>query len=149
MEDDGFIQLLHGAVQHFWFILTCEYHQDGAEQQVDGRLPPLWHASHNWWYQNLCWNVKLQGEGDENTKAVQQLHSLVCPGNSEQGRKGKRREKGRKEEKKKKQKERNVRKTTTDFVSRWAAMKKQTKILHGKCCIARLHRKPLIIYQFV
>lgn len=38
---------------------TCEDDQDGSEQQVDGFLPPLWHASHNWWYENLCWDVEL------------------------------------------------------------------------------------------
>lgn len=61
------------------FKLTCEDDQDGAEQQVDGSLPPLRHTSHDRRDEDLCRDVELQGEGDEDPKTVQQLHSLVRP----------------------------------------------------------------------
>ncbi len=65
------------------FGLTCDDDQDGAEQQVDGSLPPRRNTSQDGRNKNLCWNVELQGEGDENTETVQQLHGLVRPANSD------------------------------------------------------------------
>lgn len=69
-----------------WVLLTREDDQDGAKQQVDGRLPPLWHASYDWWYEDLRRDVELQGVSDEDAEAVEQLHGLVRPGDGERGK---------------------------------------------------------------
>lgn len=66
-------------------LLTREDDHDWAEQQVDGRLPPLWHALHHGRDEDLCGDVELQGEGNEDTEAVEQLHDLVRPGKRQRG----------------------------------------------------------------
>lgn len=61
------------------FPLTREEDQDCPQQQVDGRLPPLWNASDGGRNEDFCRDVELQGEGDEDAEAVEQLHGLVRP----------------------------------------------------------------------
>lgn len=66
------------------FPLTCEDDQDGAQQQVDSRLPSGWYARHGRRNKDLCRDVELQREGDENAETVEQLDNLVRP--KERGR---------------------------------------------------------------
>lgn len=58
---------------------TCEDDQQSSQHEVNWPLPPLRYTSHNWWDENLGWDVELQGKGDENAKTVEQLHGLVHP----------------------------------------------------------------------
>lgn len=66
------------------FPLTREDDQDGAQQQVDSRLPSRWHTSHSRRNKDLCRDVELQRKGDENAETVEQLDDLVRP--KERGR---------------------------------------------------------------
>lgn len=66
------------------FSLTCEDDQDGAQQQINSRLPSRWHASHGRRNEDLCWDVELQRKGDEDAETVEQLDDLVRP--KERGR---------------------------------------------------------------
>lgn len=59
--------------------LTGEDDHGGAQQQVDGRLPPGWHAGHGRWDEDLRRDVELQCKGDEDAKTVEQLDDLVGP----------------------------------------------------------------------
>lgn len=63
-------------------VLTGEEDQEGAEEKVHRLLPAVRHASHRRRDEDLGGDVELQGEGDEDAEAVQQLDGLVQPGDS-------------------------------------------------------------------
>ena len=60
-------------------VLTGDADQQASKQHLPRRSPGLWQAGTDRGDQDLCRDEELDGEADEHTERIQDLHHLVGP----------------------------------------------------------------------